>query len=326
MKESGVSVQVIADTIGCCRAVVYNLWNNWKQCKPKEREQRVLKVKAAGTKPGERRKLTPRQERQIQTLIQDKYPDQLKLSFALWAREAVMRLIQQRFGVDISIRAVGDYLKRWGFTPQKPAKRAYERDPVKVGIWLEKTYPAIQKQAKQEKADIYWGDEATIQASDVRGRGYAPKGRTPVVDRTGKRTSISMISAITNWGKILWKLYEGSITTERVLEFAKRLVRYRKRKVYLILDNAPTHHGIILKEWLKKNKDKIQVFYLPSYSPDLNPDEHVNSDVKYGVGSKHPKRAKEELRVTTEEHLMMLKKNPERIIRYFLDPAISYAA
>jgi transposase len=309
-KISGVSVQEIADAVGCCRAVIYNLWYSWIQCRPKEREGKVIKVKAAGTKPGERRRITPEQERKIQKLIQDKYPDQLKLDFALWTREAVMQLIQQRLGVAISIRAVGDYLKRWGFTPQKPAKRAYERDPVQVGIWLEQTYPAIKERAKIETADIFWGDEASVRANDVRGRGYAPKGQTPTVEQTGKRTGISMISAITNWGKILWKLYEGSITSVRVLEFIQRLVWKRKKKVYLILDNASTHKSKILKEGLKDNKHKIEIFYLPSYSPDLNPDERVNADVKYGVGSKHPRRTKEELRTTTEAHLTMLKEKP----------------
>jgi transposase len=326
MKESGASENEIRIATGCCRQVIYTLWNNWTQCKPKLREEKIIKVKAAGTKKGERRKLTPVQERKIQTLIKDKYPDQLKMYFALWTREAVMILIEQQFGIKLSIRTVGDYLKRWGFTPQKPMKRAYERDPEKVAEWLENTYPGIKRRAKYAKADIFWEDESTVKASDVRGRGYAPKGETPIVEATGKKESVSMMSAITNRGKISWKLYDGSITSERVLEFVKQLVKNRKRKIYLILDNSSTHRGKILKEWVAANKKKIEIYYLPSYSPDLNPDEHVNSDVKNGVGTKKPKRTKEELRKTTEEHLMMLKRTPKRIRRYFLDPAIRYAA
>jgi len=327
MKENGVSVQKISDATGCCRQVVYNLWEAWNDCKPDLREEIVIKVKPAGTKEGERRKLTPGQEKKIQSLIKDKYPDQLKMYYALWTREAVMKLIQKQFGILLSIRAVGDYLHRWGYTPQKPIKQAYERDPEKVEEWLKKAYPMIKNKAKREKADIYWGDETTVKATDVRGRGYAPKGETPIVKRiTKNKEDVSMISAITNQGKIQWKLYEGSITAERVLEFAQQLVKYRKRKIFFILDNARTHRSTILLEWVKQNKKKIELFFLPPYSPDLNPDEHVNSDVKYGIGSQNLKRTKEELNKATEGHMLMLKENPERIRKYFLDPKINYAA
>jgi transposase len=325
MKENGSREKDIRAATGCCRQVIYNLWNNWTQCKVELREEKVIKVKPAGTKIGERRKLTPQQEKEIKSLIKDKYPDQLKLDFALWTREAVKELIQQQFGIMISIRAVGDYLKRWGFTPQKPIKRAYERNPKKVKEWLENTYPLIKERAKSEKADIYWGDESTIKPSDVRGRGYAPKGQTPVIQVTTKKENVSMISAITNQGKIQWKLYDGSITAERVLEFAKQLIKYLRTKIYLILDNASTHTSKVLVNWVEANKKKIEVFYIPPYSPDLNPDERVNSDVKYGVGSKHPKRTKEELKKTTDEHMQMLKKNPKRIKQYFHDDVIRYA-
>ena len=326
MKENGSSEREIRTATGCCRQVIYTLWNNWITCKPKLREKTVITVKPAGTKKGERQKLTPEQQRAVQSVIKDKYPDQLKMSFALWTREAVMKLIQQKFGIKVSIRATGDYLARWGYTPQKPIKRAYERDPEKVSEWLKKTYPSIKRRAKRHKADIYWCDEATVKAGDVRGRGYAPKGQTPVRESTAKGDGIGMISAITNQGKIHWKLYEGSVTSERVLEFVKHLLKYRRRKTYVILDNSQTHHSKVLMGFVKGNKQKIELFFLPPYSPDLNPDEHVNSDVKYGVGSKHPKRTKEELRETTEEHMEMLKRTPERIKKYFKDPAIKYAA
>jgi transposase len=147
-----------------------------------------------------------------------------------------------------------------------------------------------------------------------------------VVNRTEKKENVSMVSAITNQGKIYWKLHEGSVNAEKFKEFVERLVRGKRRKVYLILDNAKTHHSKILSGWVEENKKKVAVFYLPPYSPDLNPDEHVNADVKYGVGSRTPKRTKEGLREATEEHMNMLHKTPKRIRRYFLDPAIAYAS
>jgi transposase len=197
---------------------------------------------------------------------------------------------------------------------------------VKVAEWLEKTYPGIKKRAKEEKGDIYWGDETTIKAGDVRGRGYAPQGQTPVVNPTRKKEDVGMVSAITNKGKVFWKLHEGSINGEKFQEFVERLVYRKKRKVFLIVDNAKTHHCKKLNEWIEENKKRVELFYLLPYSPDLNPDEHLNADVKYGVGSRTPKRVKEELRKTAEEHMNMLNDNPKRIVRYFLDPAIAYAA
>jgi transposase len=325
MKKNGYRPAEIVQATGCSRQSIYPLWNKWQNRKGREKQQ-VFCVQRRGTKQGQYRTLTPEQERGIQKVIKDKYPDQLKLDFALWTREAVRLAIAQKYGIAMPIRTVGEYLRRWNFTPQRPVRYAYERDGEKVREWLEQTYPEIKKRAKREKADIYWGDETTVKASDVRGRGYAPKGETPVVNRTEKKENVSMVSAITNQGKVYWKLHEGSINGEKFKEFVERLVRGKKRKVFLVLDNAKTHHSKILNEWVEKNKKRVSLFYLPPYSPDLNPDEHVNADVKYGVGSKTPKRTKEGLREATEEHMNMLRNTPKRIKRYFLDPTIAYAA
>jgi transposase len=325
MKENGSSPSEITAATGCSRQSIYPLWNTWKKSKSKYKDQKILAVKKRGKPFGHGRTLTEAQEKQIQKKITDKYPDQLKLDFALWTREAVRLLIRRKYEIDMPIRTVGEYLKRWRYTPQKPVRYAYERDPVKVAEWLEKTYPGIKKRAKEEKGDIYWGDETTIKASDVRGRGYAPRGQTPVVNPTRKKENVSMVSAITNKGKVFWKLHEGSINGEKFQEFVERLVYRKKRKVFLIADNSKTHHCKKLNEWIEENKKRVELFYLPSYSPDLNPDEHLNADVKYGVGSRTPKRVKEELRKTAEEHMNMLNDNPKRIVRYFLDPAIAYA-
>jgi transposase len=258
--------------------------------------------------------------------IKDKYPDQLKLDFALWTREAVRQCIKQEYGLEMPIRTVGEYLKRWGFTPQRPLKCAYERNPKAVEEWLERTYPAVKSRAKEEKADIYWGDETTVKASDVRGRGYAPAGQTPAVNRAQKREDVSMVSAITNKGKVFWKLHEGSIDSEKFKDFAERLVHGKKRKTFLVLDNAKTHHSKILAEWAERNAQRIELFCLPAYSPDLNPGEHLNADLKYGVGSKTPRKTREALQEAAEDHMNMLRCTPQRIVSHFLDPAIKYAS
>lgn len=326
MKERGSSPSEIVAATGCSRQAIYPLWNQWKKSKSKNKEAKIIAVKKCGKPYGYGRTLSGQQEKEIQKSIKDAYPDQLKLDFALWTREAVALLIKQNYRIAMPIRTVGEYLKRWHYTPQRPVRYAYEREGGKVKEWLENTYPEIKRRAKVEKAEIYWGDETTVKASDVRGRGYAPIGETPVVNRTEKKENVSMVSAITNQGKVFWKLHEGSIDSEKFKEFAERLVYGKKRKVFLVLDNAKTHHSKLLTEWVEKNNKRIELFYLPPYSPDLNPDEHINADVKYGVGSKTPKRTKEALREATEEHMNMLRATPKRIRSYFLDPAISYAA
>jgi len=326
MKIKGYSTKEIAEITGCSRITVYLLWSRWNKAKGKKEKENVIALKKTGRKTGYGRTLTEKQENIIKKTIIKKYPDQLKLDYALWTREGIQQLIQKIFDITMPIRTVGEYLRRWNFTPQKPKKYAYERDEEKVKEWIEKEYPRIKKQAKRQKAEIYWGDETGIKTTDVRGRGYAPEGKTPVVQQRGKRESMSMISAITNQGKIYWKLFEGSINSEKFLEFVKRLTMNKSRKIILIVDNAKPHHSLILKEWLKKNKKKIEVYYLPSHSPDLNPDEHVNADLKYGIGSRAPKSTKENMIIAAEEHMQLLKQTPERIMKYFKDPTISYAA
>lgn len=311
--------EIMAATGASCSSV-YLIWRQY-QAKGKK----AIAVRPRGHKHGDGRHLTPEQELHIQKLIIDKHPDQLKLDFALWTRGAVRLLIKQECGFDMPIRTVGEYLKRWGFTPQKPVKFAYERSTEKVREWLTDTYPKISSRAKSEYADIYWGDETGLRASDVRGRGFSLKGKTPVVQATATYQNLSMLSAITNKGKISWMIVDGSVNIERFIEFLDRLLRDAKQKVFLVLDNLKVHHGILVQEWVGKQRGKIELFYLPAYSPDLNPDEHVNSDVKYGVGSKAPVRTKENLRKAADEHMAMLKATPERIKKYFEDPAIRYA-
>jgi transposase len=324
MKKAKDSITEIMTITGCARSTIYLVWNRWKYAKGDK--DKTFAVHARGKKYGERRTLSLEQEKQIQKKMVDKCPGQLKLDFALWTREAVRQLIKQEYGIEMPIRTAGEYLKRWGFTPQRPLRYAYERDPQKVKEWMETTYPMLKSRAKKEGADIYWGDETTITARDVRGRGFAPKGQAPVITALAKHENISMVSAITNQGKVRWMLTEGSVNAEKFTDFIKRLMKNAPNKIFLILDNAKVHHNKELTGWVNKRNDKIEFFYLPAYSHDLNPDEHINADVKQGVGSKVPVKTKEKSRQATEEHMQMLKKIPQRIVKYFKDPAISYAS
>ena len=286
----------------------------------------ALVSKKRGMPVGQNRHLTHDQEIKIQKLIKDKAPDQLKLDYVLWTRKAVMELIKQETGIAMPIRTVGEYLKRWGFTPQKPVKRAYEQNPKAVQRWLDDEYPEIKSRAKKENAEIYWGDETGMRNDSQHERGYAPKGKTPVVRLNANRTSTNMISAITNQGKVRFKIFDGSMNVDIMIDFCKRLIKSAKRKVFLIVDNLRVHHAKLFKAWLSEHEDEIEVFYLPSYSPELNPDEYLNCDLKAGVHSGKPARTKEQLKKKVTSHMRMLQKKPQRVGKYFEHRKIKYAA
>jgi transposase len=269
--------------------------------------------------------LAPRQEAQVIRAITDRHPDQLKLPFYLWTREAVGALIEQRLGVSLSVWTVGRYLKQWGFTPQKPLRRAYEQDPVAVQRWIDDVYPLIRAQAKKARAAIYWGDEMGMRSDHHCGTTYGLKGKTPVILGTGQRFRCNMISAITNRGKLYFMVYRQGFSSRVFLAFLKRLVKQVGRTLFLVVDGHPAHRSGVTKQWLEKNK-KIRLFYLPGYSPELNPDEMLNQDVKSNaVGRERPHNQSEMIR-NVRSFLHSRQKRPEIVKRYFQCKQVRYAA
>ena len=285
-----------------------------------------LKPQTRGRIKGDCRKLTSKQEKDICKSITDSCPDQLKLPFALWTRKAVKMLIMERFGLEMPIRTVGEYLKRWGFTPQKPIRRAYERNEAKVQEWKEVVYPQIVKKAKKEKGEIHWADETGIRSDDVNGRSYAPKGKTPVQRVKGTPEKLNMISTVSNQGKVHFMFYKEMMSTKILISFLKRLFRNIGRKVFLILDNLKVHHSKDLQTWLEEHKVEIEIFYLPSYSPDLNPDEFMNSDLKSALSQKPDARAKGRLERNALGHMKSVQKRPQHVKNFFNAASISYAS
>ena len=319
--QKGLSQKEVAETVGTTQQTM----SGWVK-RYKNSGDSALQSRKRGRAVGTDRHLTACQEEQLQKLITDKSPDQLKMAYVLWTRKAVMELIEQELGIKMPIRTVGEYLKRWGFTPQKPTKRAYEQNPKAVQQWLEEDYPEIQKRAKAEKAEIYWGDETGVRNDSQHERGYAPKGKTPIVRLNANRKSINMISAITNQGKVRFSIFDGTMNANILIDFCKRLIKSAQCKVYLILDNLRVHHAKVFKIWLSKHEDEIEIFYLPSYSPELNPDEYLNCDLKAGVHSGKPARDKPSLKKKVVSHMRMLQKKPGRVSKYFEHKKICYAA
>lgn len=311
----------IADMFGVNKNTISNWWKSYQ-----ERGSASYKSKKKGVKSEDKKLLSNEQETAIQRMIVDKMPEQLKLDFALWTRKAVKELVEKEFGVILAITTMGDYLRKWGFTPQKPKKRAYEQCSKKVQKWLDEEYPQIKEQAIKENAEIYWGDETGVKNQCNHGRSYAPKGKTPVKKSMSKRFSVNMVSAITNQGKVHFMIYSDTMNADRCIEFMQQLIKSSSRKVYLILDNLRVHHSKVVKKWVADNKEDIALFYLPSYSPERNPDEYLNCDLKQGLSIKKSPKNKEILQNNVQNHMEMLQETPDRVIKYFKHNSIKYAA
>jgi len=321
LRKKGLSNQEISQIVGLCQSHVSTIWKKYERG-----GLDAIKPGLRGRRHGAQRELTAEQEAGIQTLLVDKTPDQLKLSFALWTRDAVRLAIKQIYGIDLPLRTITDYLKRWGFTPQRPTKRAYEQNPKAVEQWRQTVYPQIRAKAKQEKAEIHWGDETGIQNDAYNARGFAPKGKTPVVRINATKSRVNMISSITNQGKVRFMLYRETMTAQVLITFMSRLIKGSDRKVFLILDNLRVHHSKIVKTWLEDNQDQIEVFYLPSYSPELNPDEYLNGDLTQSIRSGLPARSEKQLMKKTRSFMRKLQNRPKHVRNYFRHPKIAYAA
>lgn len=320
LRKQGHTQEAIAAALGVRRPTV----SEWLK---RARSGAGVKEARRGRPLGEGRTLSAAQEERLRGDIIDRTPDQLKLRFALWSAKAVRALIKSHFGIDMPVRTVRTYLKRWGFTPQRPLKRAYEQRPEAVAKWLKEEYPALAARAKAEGAEIHWGDETAVSSVEHYPRGYAPKGKTPVlVLSQSQRERINLISAITNQGTLRFMLYRDTLTAEVLIQFFERLIREADRKVFLVLDNLRVHHSHKVRDWLKDKQDKIELVFLPSYSPELNPDEYLNADLKARMNAGEPVRNKELLERKVRSHLHSLQKQPQRIRSYFRAGPIRYAA
>jgi len=297
--------------------------HNWLKA---HREGGMPALRARKRGPKRSSRLKGHQAATVVRMIEDRHPEQLRLRFALWTREAVGQLIRERFGIDLSVWTVGRYLRRWGFTPQKPLRRAYERDPVAIQRWMETEYPAVAKRAKAEKALVYWGDEMGMRSDHQAGRSYGRKGKTPVIPGTGQRFGCNMISALTNRGQLAWMVFRERFTAPVFLEFLRRLVRHAGRKVFLIVDGHPVHRSRAVKTWLAERTEQIELFYLPGYSPELNPDELLNNDVKTNAVGRRRPSSEQEMISNVRAYLRSTQRQPHIVRSYFNHEDVRYAA
>jgi transposase len=320
MVVSGKKQVEVAELLGIAR----NSVGRWVKCF-KNQGKKALAKRKRGKAPTP--KLTKVQESCICRLIQANHPEQLKLPFALWTREAVGELILNKYGIRIAVRTMGSYLRKWGFTPQKPAKQAIEQNSERVNQWLKEEYPAIEARAKQENALIYWADEMGLRSDHQAGRSYSPRGKTPMVKVSGNRFRCNMISALSNKGQLIFSIFEGSFVVSVFLAFLQRLIKQAKgRKLFLILDGHPVHKAKVVRDWLTQQKQALELFFLPGYSPELNPDELLNQELKATVFQQGRPKNKNELKSKLKARLYSIQKHPAKIMTYFKKDSVSYAA
>ena len=320
-QQSGMTVAKLSEVSGVHPTTI----KTWLARTRREGEM-WLDEKPRGRPEGTHRKLPMADEAWVREQIVSRTPQQMDLPFALWSRPAIKALIRQQFGLDMQDRLVGKYLKRWGFTPQRPVKRALEQRPEEVSCWLTETYPQIQARAVKEGAELFWGDETAVKEDAHWVRGYAPAGQTPVLQVPTRWKSLSMISAISPRGEIRFEIVQGSINSERFITFLGKLIEGAPRKVFLVVDNLRVHHAKVVREWLEPHAAQIELFYLPPYAPESNPDEYLNRDFKTALRSGPVSTDKDTLLNKATAFMTALSSLPEKVRAYFRHPAARYAA
>jgi transposase len=319
--EQGYTESDLADILGLRPETISRWWSAYKSgglaAIPQDRTGRPV---------GSGRTLDGQQAEQLQATIHDHEPKDFGIGSPLWTRRAVRELINREYGIDMPVRTVGEYLKRWGYTPKKPQRRAKGQDPEEVREWLEKIYPAIEDFAKQEDAEIHWCDEKGVGANENTARGYAPRGDSPEIQVASHPCKMNVISTVTNEGKVRFMTYKENMTATVFLVFLCRLLQGASKKIFLIADRLAAHGTPEVEAWLRKHEDRIEMFYLPPRAPELNPDESLNNDIHSGVNAAKLPDTKQELRSNIQRFLHKLAKLPKRIMNYFANPYIQYAA
>jgi len=284
----------------------------------------ALRTKRRGRKKRDGMLLTSEEQRQIRQSIISKAPNQLKLAGFLWTLAKISQHIWQTYRKKISVRCVSNYMKRWGLTCQRPTKRACGQDIAKIEKFKKEEYPAIAKRAKVENAVIYWGDETGVDNRENFERGFAEKGKPPVLPMETKRERVNMISAITNQGHSRFMVYEAKMNQQLFIDFMRRLVRESDRKVFFIVDNLRVHHGKLVAAWLEEHKDKIELFFLPPYAPESNPDEYLNHALKQDVHSGNLPHTKKDIKHKIHSFMRRLQRRNEKVRAFFRHKKVSY--
>lgn len=312
----GESVTAVMQSYGLCRTTVYK----WQRKLADRGGDVLLSAKPTGRPP----RLTPKQKAQVFRWLNGKDPRQYGFDFGLWTRLLVATLVRERFGVTLGVTAVGRLLAELGITPQKPLRRAYERDPAAVARWERETYPKLRRRAKQRGAVIFFLDEAGVRSDAPLGRTWAPRGQTPIVPTSGQRQAVNAISAVNPLGAFWYKVFTGRLNATTFRTFLHAFLRGRRQPVFLVVDGHPAHRAHLIAEFVQKQRGRLELHFLPGYAPDLNPDEFVWNHLRQQGVTKRPLHRDESLRLRVEGDLAAIKANPHLVRSFFAAPSVAY--
>ncbi len=314
--QAGEQPSAVMQSYGFCRTTIYR----WV------RAARHGGTAAVRSRPGTGRPpaLSPRQKEQVRRWINGKDPRQYGFDFGLWTRQIVRDLIAERFGQHLGLTSVGRLLAELEITPQKPLRRAYERDPAAVERWQREEYPALRRRARRRGADLFFLDEAGIRSDAPLGRTWGPKGQTPIVPTSGQRQRVNAISALTVLGAFWYRTFTGRLNAARFLEFLRAFLRRRPRPVFLVVDRHPAHIAKTVAQFVQAQRGRLELHFLPGYAPDLNPDEFVWNHLRQHGVTKTPLRANESLRARVERDLAAIQGRPALVRSFFQAPSVAY--
>lgn len=303
-------------SFGLCRTTIYKwLW---------AAKMGGAKALASRSHPGRPPKLTAKDAAKVRSWICGRDPRQYGFDFGLWTRQIVARMIQDRFGKSLGVSAVGKLLSRLGITPQKPLRRAYERDPAAIKKWKSATYPRLKARANRCGADIFFLDEAGIRSDDPLGRTWGAKGKTPEVRTSGQRQSVNAISAVNALGAFWFCVYSGRLNAESFVVFLKAFLARRRRPVFLVVDGHPAHRARLVSKYVQSLRGRLELHFLPGYAPDLNPDEFVWHHMRQWGTSKRPLVRNESLKERVYVDLAAIQSQPRLVRSFFHAASVAY--
>ena len=314
---AGEKPSAVAKSFGIYRTSIYR----WLRARRKRGREALRSTKAKGPTP----KLTDHQKQRVRRWIVGKDPRQYGFDFGLWTRSIVATMIHDRFDVSLTLPSTGRLLTSLDITPQKPLRRAYERDEKEIRKWKEEKYPELRKRAKEQGADIFFLDEVGVRSDSPLGRSYGLKGHTPVVKTSGQRQKINAISAVNAKGAFWYNVYSGTLNAALFIVMLKDLMKGRKKRVMLIVDGLPGHKAKVVSKYVQSTEGRLELHFLPPYAPDLNPDEFVWSHMKKNGISKKPLRKNEALRERVTTDLAAIKQDRPLVRSFFMAPSVSYA-
>jgi transposase len=315
--EDGENTSEVMRSLGLCRTSIYP----WLRKHKKKGHAALLMRKSCGPKP----KLNNKQRQQVRRWIIGKDPRQYGFDFGLWTRQIVAQLMAEKFGIKLKLTAIGRLLASLDITPQKPLRRAYERDPQAVAQWLKQDYPRLRRRARRHGATIFFLDEAGFSSEPNLGRTYGLKGQTPVVKTTGQRQRVNAISAVSAKGGFWSQVYDGMFNAGRFVEFLKDFRRGGRGKVFMVVDGHPSHRAKVVAAYVMACGGELELHFLPPYAPDLNPDEFVWQYAKTNGVAKKPLKQNESLKQRVKNDLAAIKAKPKLVRSFFSAPSVGYA-